>query len=591
MKRHHIATLLSIFGIALGVLIGCHAKPDDAAGQAEELSDPVRRENAIANLQRLYTQALAAADGDRSVETLPENAEGRTPLGPKGIADVSFQALTDTYLQNSSDVSNGQRILDLLLEMQEPRALPAFTKALEWRTEVSEQHAITAAQAIERMEVPEAQQDTAIAALSESLDRVQGNRGVDNRMRIQFIRALGSLRSHGATEILTKIATRIHEDQNFLINRMAGEQVGNLRDPTAVPAMIKTLFLFAPARPDMRMNDVGAQALTQIGRPALEPLLALLSGANEPANRIATSFIGAVRRQNEDAANKMNPESIVVGEACFALGQLGFREALDPMYAQIQPLLELSVEDAGEASEDNRVAYERAQACATSLVQINRQEGDTARLRETLIGVYQRIPESWPPIAPGSSRSQLLAAMQHTFDPGLLDFLHEIGQDREEIPDFRVVGVRSYAFLANRADAARVRTVIEAEPAGPVRTAFDENLPALATAQECNDDLACYIAKLEDDDPMAVRKAAYMVARYGRGNAEAITALVAQLDHTNTPVRGDVLYALDWVATAGSAEGVAEIDRIRETEEGRSSWNQVKEVAMAIRARLAARTD
>ena len=55
-------------------------------------------------------------------------------------------------------------------------------------------------------------------------------------------------------------------------------------------------------------------------------------------------------------------------------------------------------------------------------------------------------------------------------------------------------------------------------------------------------------------------------------------------------MRGDAYYALDAIATSGSAEAVAEIDRIREAEEGRSSWNQVKEVAMAVRARLAART-
>ena len=38
--------------------------------------------------------------------------------------------------------------------------------------------------------------------------------------------------------------------------------------------------------------------------------------------------------------------------------------------------------------------------------------------------------------------------------------------------------------------------------------------------------MSCYIGKLEDDNPLVVRKAAYMIARYGRGNAEAITALV-----------------------------------------------------------------
>jgi len=589
MKRHHIATALAAMGVVLGVMIGCRAKPDDAAGQAEELADPVRRENAIANLQRLYTQALAQVSGDRSVETLPENEDGRTPLGPMGIANVSIASLVTTYTGNQADSANGQRILNLLLEMQDPRGLPAFTKALDWRQEVTENHAITAAQAIERMEVPEAEQDRAITALHEALDRVQGNRGVDNRMRIHFIRALGSIRSHGATEILTKIATRIHEDQNFLINRMAGEEVGHLRDATAVPAMIKALFLFAPNRPDMRMNDVGAQALTQIGRPSLDPLLSLLAGGNETANSIAANFVEAVQRRDEEAGARMQGRSVVIGEACFSLGQLGYRQAMDPMYREIQPLLDLPADT--EMSEEHRHVIANALSCVTSLVQINRAESDTERLTNTLIGVYNHVPEEWPPEAPGASRAQLLAAMMHTFDPGLMDFLYGVAADREGLPDFRVVALRSYAFLANGSDLARMRAVISVEPAGGVvRNAFDENADSITTAEACNADLRCYIGKLGDANPLVVRKAAYMIGRYGRGNAEALTALIAQLDHNNTPVRGDVLYALDYIATDGSAEAVAEIDRIREVEEGRSSWNQVREVAMAVRARLLART-
>ena len=86
------------------------------------------------------------------------------------------------------------------------------------------------------------------------------------------------------------------------------------------------------------------------------------------------------------------------------------------------------------------------------------------------------MPEGFPPEAPGASRAQLLAAMQHTFDPGLLDFLHGVASDRDQLPDFRVVGLRSYAFLANREDVARIRAVITAEPeGGVVRNAFEEN--------------------------------------------------------------------------------------------------------------------
>ncbi|MEQ8453668.1 MAG: hypothetical protein RLO52_45355 [Sandaracinaceae bacterium] len=587
MDRKNIIMLLTGISISVAIFVGCHASADDPAGQAEELSDPVRRENAVDNLNRLYTQALSAADNDRSVETIT-GEDGRQRPGPKAIADASIEALVQTYVNNPDATQIGERILRLLVEMQDPRSIPALIEALEWRAETTENHAIAAAQALERMEIPDDQKGPVIEALSQALDRVQQARGIDNRMRIGFIRALGALEDRRATPILTKIATRINEDQNFLINRMAAEELGTLSDPAAVDDMIKGLFLFAPNRPDMRMNDVAAQALVQIGRPAYDPLVATLRGENEVATRIATNFIGAVRQVNEEAAGKMDPETEVVNEACRAIGQLGFREGIDPLMSRVTPLTEMSPGDIGE---EQRAEITRAVTCVTSLVQLNRVESDTPRLRQALIDTYGHIPEDWPPEAPYTTRLQIIAGMQHTFDPGLLDFLHDIAGDRDALADFRAVAFIAEAMLAGREQVARLRSTTTAEPeGGQLRTRFEEFGPALDTAQECGDNLQCYIGKLADDNAMVVRKAAYMIARYGRGNADAIAPLIEHLDHDDTQVRGDVLYAIDWIATSGSAEAVAEIDRIREAEEGRSSWNQVKELAMAVRARLQART-
>jgi len=587
MKRKTITLLLTGISISVAILIGCHASPDDPAGQAEELSDPVRRENAVDNLNRLYTQALAAADGDRTVETLTGD-DGRQRPGPKAIADASIESLVQTYVNNPDATQLGLRILNLLVEMQDTRAIPALIEALEWRAETTEDHAITAAQALQRMDVPEDQKGPVIEALSQALDRVQQARGIDNRMRIGFIRALGSMEDRRATPMLTKIATRINEDQNFLINRMAAEEVGGLGDPAAVDDMIKGLFLFAPNRPDMRMNDVAAQALVQIGRPAYEPLVALTRGENELATRIATNYIGAIRQRDEDAASKMDPESVVVGEGCYALGQLGFREGLDVLASRVTPLTEMNPRDIGE---DHRGRIGQALACVTSMVQINRQDSDTPRLRQALIDTYEHIPEDWPPEAPYTSRLQVLAAMQHSFDAELLDFLHDIAGDREALADFRAVAFMAEAMLAGREQVSRLRASTQGEPEGSaVRTRFEEFEPALATAEECGDNLQCYLGKLADENPMVVRKAAYMIARYGRGNQEAVTQLIEHLDHEDVTVRGDVLYAIDWIATEGSPEAAAEIERIREAEEGRTSWNQIKDLAMAVRARLGARS-
>ena len=67
-----------------------------------------------------------------------------------------------------ADDGDGLAILDLLYEMQDPRGLPALLEALNWRTEVSEQHAIRAAQTIEDIDVPSAERPGVISARSRS---------------------------------------------------------------------------------------------------------------------------------------------------------------------------------------------------------------------------------------------------------------------------------------------------------------------------------------------------------------------------------------------------------------------------------------
>lgn len=314
-----------------------------------------------------------------------------------------------------------------------------------------------------------------------------------------------------------------------------------------------------------------------------------MRGENEEANRIAANYVRTVTQRAPEAGALLDPRTIVIEESCFSLGQLGMREAIDAMLQHVTPLTSMEA-SAANMDESNRQTYSRALSCTTSLVQINREESDTPRLRRTLIDVYQRIPEEWPPEAPGASRSQILAAMMHTYDPGLLDFLHGIAADRQGLPDFRVVAARSYSFLASGRDVARMRAIINAEPeAGEIRQMFEQMNPALEAATECGEDVQCYVGKLGDSNPMVVRKAAYMIARYGRGNAPALAALIEHIDHDDVEVRGDVLYAIDWVATGGSPEAVAEIERVRTAEEGRSSWTQIQSLAMAVRARLMAR--
>lgn len=556
MKNLAIAIGLSLF--ASLVVVACHADPEDAAGQAEELADPVRRQNAINNLQKIYSKRLQDNDGDRASAPVRE------------FSTQVCDKLTQAYIDNPMDTQNGLTMLDLMKEMRDPCTIPALTKALDWRQEVSEEHAIRSAQTIQFIDVPEGEKAALAAAIGQSLDKVRQARGIDNRMRIEMIRALGTLESTAATPILTKIATAQTEEQNFLINRLAAQQIGKLGDPTAVDAMIRGLYIFAPNNPAMRMNDVAAESLVRIGRPSLEPLLAVLRGENEEVNAIAEAYIEAVRQRNEEAAEAMSVRQTTGSEATYALGSLGFREAMDPLMAETQ-------------AED---AFRRVNG-AIALVRLNHSEGDVPRVRQALLDVYNAMEDDYQGVA---FKAQLIAGIRSLYDAETLPFLLAQGRDTDQQPGVRLEAVTAYALLANKDEMARLTSWLE----GATDDSYHQNFvtgteKAVATANECDENIECYIGKLADPEQEVVRKAAFMLGRLGRGNEQVINALVDKLGHSEPAVRLSAVAALDRVATEGSQAAIDKIDQLREQEEGRAIWNEFSREALPIQARLRAR--
>jgi HEAT repeat protein len=456
--------------------------------------------------------------------------------------------------------------------MRDPRSLPALTEALNWRTEVSEDHAIRAAQTIQVIDVPSEERSQVIAALGRSLERITGSRPEDNKMRVSMIRALGSLNDQGATEILTAIATKQDENQNFLINRLAAQQLGELRDPSAIPALIKCLFLFAPGRPDMRMNDVAAEALILIGRPSLKPLLGVLSGQDATANAIAKHYIDAIKARRPDLANRMTVRQVTGSEASFALGALGFSEALEPL-----------LEEA--ASSDTA----RKLNAAIALVRVDVPAAQQDRVRSTLKKVYDGLPTGFGGVA---MRGQLLAAIAHTYDAEMMPFIFEQAADKKGNPELRLIAVHNYALLADKGEAAKLSALIAGEPRsedGGYREKFAENEPLLALANECDTNVDCWVSKAASSEADKARKGAYMLGRYATGNQKAIDALVGQLGSEDLGVRLSALMAIDRIAVDGSAAAVAKIDDLRTREEGQSVWTRFRGEALPIQARLRSR--
>ncbi len=556
LRYAHYCFLLSLMALS----IACHAGPDDAAGQAKELSDPVRRENAIANLTRIYAKALDKNHGDRSAAEV------------KAVADAAVEPLSTTYIA-MDDVRMGLHILELLDSMRDPRALSALLKALEWRAEVNEEHAIRSARTIASVSWSPADRAKVIGGLIKSLQKVQGKRAVDNRLRIETLRALGKVGDKSAASALVEVMTSRKPEQDFLINRLAAEQLGRLADASVVPALIKALFIFKQDDPGMRMNDVATEALVRIGKPALQPLLKVLRGEDDTSNAMAEAYIKAVARRDERAAKQMSTHAVVATEASFALGQLGFKEAYDALVA------ESHVSDTA-----------RKWAATMALVALSGVVSDKSSIRSSLVDLYKSSKKL--------ERPALLLGMQNTYDPELLSFfLDQAKQKEEELPDIRFLAAQGYALLANKGEAGDLKPVLTRVPGDDepdFRKSFAQYLPMLDAATACDQKVACWIDRLTSKDaakdPGLVRKSAAMLVRLAAGQPAAVTALVKALQEGNPKARADVLFALDQVAKNGSKEAVSAIDAMAQKEEGSASWQQVKSVAMVVQARLSHRS-
>ncbi len=553
MRTHTLrfAIMLAWF-VALSGLVACHPDDNDPKGQAGDLGDPVRREYALGRLQSIFSARLSDAKGDRSAAPIKE------------FCDQTVEGLSKAYMEHPEDTQNGLRILSLLNEMRDPRSLPALIKALDWTAEVSEDHAVTAALTMTEIDIPTDKRGDVIEAICRAVMRVDGARGADNRMRKSFIEVLGKLKDKRATDTLVKIATKRDASQNFLFNVLAAQQLVGIADPASVPAMIKGLYWFDANNPAMRMNDVATSALVAIGKPALEPLLKVLRGEDQVANDTVKLYIEAIKQKDSEAASKINPRATVSADASFTLGKLGFREALDPL-----------IEESKADDETRRLG------AALAMVSLVRTPEDTTKIVAELKRVYDSVKKD--------SRPQLLVAMRHLYAPELMPFFFQVTKSKEdELPPIRLYAFQGYALLANKKEMAELKPIFEKDEL--YKEQLKDHAPLFALADECDDKIECWTGKLQSPDKIILRKAASMLARYGRGNDKAIHGLVQLFGHRDLEVRNEALGAVDAIAIKGSKEAVGKIDELETVEGGRSIWNNFKREALPTRSRLLLRS-
>lgn len=525
------AFAVGLCGLLL-VLGGCEGDPNDPQTWIKKLDEGALREKAVEELTRIYTDTLNAKNGNADDPAV------------KAMRDVLVPPMVAAFKQYRDDVGAREKILDALASMHDPRAEEVFIAALDFTPDLSEAQAVKGAEGLGALG-----SQAGVEPLLACLAKITGNRPIDNQMKRAIVEAFMKIKDPRSVPAMIQILDTSPEEQDFFVNKLTAIALGVVGDPRAVPVLIRALFM------EGRGASIFQQArysLVQIGGPAVEPLIRAMKGQDPELQRMANarSFLPGV----------------VQWKCARILGDIGDPRAIDA-------LLELV------ASTDQEVQGWAAAAL-----------GQLARTPEAMTRVTAAITPKLREEATFGAWVSIIGALAIMGGPERMATIRATFE-KEMLPDpgIRVACAMWWSRLATADESAAFdRTVNEEDDQG-LKDGLNVHRVRFVAAGQCTTDVACWIGKLDDADPIVADKAAFMLGQLAAGNAAAQTALIAHLNARNTELRQAVLNALDRLSSTGCPPCVERIRAIAAEEEGRQSYALVNSEALCTAARMEAR--
>lgn len=238
-RRTRILVLTAVLAVGLAGSTGCHrGTPTTCKGWVKYLKSPVKAKDAIRNLGELHCK-----------ESLPE-LEGI-------FANTQYK---DEVLQAVKNINAPEESVALLkLALENPEA------------------AVQAAVVAE---------DFGSAALRDPLVQILTSDKAMNA-RMNALKALAKIDSADLSKDEALLIQILREDPNVQgieVNAEAARILGEMKSEKAVPDLVVGLFL--RTQRGQQMYTAARKALAQIGKPAVEPLIAVLEGDRDKAGAL-----------------------------------------------------------------------------------------------------------------------------------------------------------------------------------------------------------------------------------------------------------------------------------------------------------------
>jgi HEAT repeat protein len=488
------------FVLTIGLVPACQGDPNDPLTWAKQLKNLRTQKEALDH--------LANMDVDKARPAVP--------------------ALIELF----KDTKRPEH-LEALARYLDPRTKDILVEALDYSDDDFDRATI-AAGALGDMKATDA-----VPALIKAAEKELPIKSRANNARIASMRALVKIGDKRAVPTLMKILTTSADEQDFLLNQKAALGLAEFRDPQAIPALIKGLFMTGRGTGIFQECRL---ALVRVGAPAIDPLIALLQEKNPEIQEMAAKL-------KFEEPPPVGTPGVVPHKAAILLGDLRARKAVPALAARLKQKAR------GDEHRSALIALgyiATPQAVETILADLKDSKADPAERASAADALYLS----------GDRRAV----------PTLLELAKSgyVVTGKQKASDLRASSAIALARIAGKETYEPFKTLAEKET--EAEGVFGSALARMQVANECNQDLSCYGKKLNDPAWERAEKAAFAIAFSG-DQKKGVPLLLSAMKPITTmvperyPVHQAMLFALARLGSKDCKECIEKLDKQIERDE------------------------
>ena len=470
--------------------LACQGDPNDPMTWAKQLKD--------LRVQKEALDHLANMDVEKARPAVP--------------------ALIDLY----NDAKRPE-FLEALSRYQDPRTKQIMIEALDYNDDDFDRATI-AAGVLGEMKDPDA-----VAPLIAAVEKPLPIKSRANSARIAAMRALVKIGDKRAVPTLMKILTTSADEQDFLLNQRAALGLAEFRDPQAIPALAKGLFMTGRGTGIFQECRL---ALVRIGAPAVDPMIQLLQEKNADVQQMASQL----------KFDEVTP-GVVPHKAAILLGDLRAKKAVPALTARLHQKAR---------GDEHRSALIALGYIATPAA----VDAILADLKDAKADPAERA----------SAADALYLSGDRRAVPTLMEIAKSgfVKTDGQQASDLRASAAIALARIAGKETYDAFKALTDKETA--VQGVFGMALDRMQVAKECDQDLACYGKTLNDPSWTRAEKAAFAIAFSGNGK-QGLPLLLAAMKPITTmaqeryPVHQAILFGLARLGTRDCKECIEKLDK------------------------------